>query len=189
LIESRDKQTLNNFLKKYQNFPLKVIEHSKSFWSVGYVIFCCNTLLFKQIFAEYDRAQELYKQFLLDDQADTFDGSLIRCAISFFNRFREEDDSEYCYAIFDNSVHAAINIKSKYENVFKDQYILKCSKKPKIFIFCDQVLHNQINFYHFVCFLVSVMDKRPLEDFAFVFPNNPKEKELYQRLVKCLKGN
>jgi hypothetical protein len=32
------------------------------------------------------------------------------------------------------------------------------------------------------------MNKRPLEEFAFVFPNNSKEKEFYQKFSKQLKG-
>ena len=186
LIESRDKQILNGFLEKYQKFPLKVIEHSESFWSVGYVIFCCNTSLFEQLFTEYDKAREAYKQFLLDDEADVLNRSYVRCAISFFNRFWE-GGSEHCYAIFENSAHAVLSIRSNCEDVFEDQYVLKCSEEPKSFVYCDQVLHNQINFYHFTCFLTSVMNKRPLEEFAFVFPNNPKEKEFYQKFGKHLK--
>ena len=188
LFESRDKQMLNSFLEKYQKFPLKVIEHSESFWSVGYVIFCCNTSVLRQLFAEYDKARETYKQFLLDEAEDVFNRSHVRCAISFFHRFWE-GDSEYCYAIFDNGVHAVLSIKSNQENVFDDQYILKYSEEPKSFVYCDQVLHNEINFYHFACLLISVMNKRPLEEFAFVFPNNSKEQELYQKFVKHLNHN
>jgi hypothetical protein len=187
LIESKDKQTLDSFLKKYQKFPLRVIEYPEFFWSDGYAIFCCNTSLFKQLFTEYDKAREAYKQFLLDGEADVLNRSHIRCAISFFNRFWE-DGLEHCYVIFDNSVHAVSSIRSNCENVFDDQYVLKCSEEPKSFVCCDQVLHNQINFYHFACFLTSVMNKRPLEEFAFVFPNNSKEKEFYQKFSKQLKG-
>ena len=181
LIESRDERMLDSFFKKYQKFDLKIIEHPEFFWPSGYAIFCCNTPFFKQLFEEYDRARRKYKQFL-ENETDVLDFSHTRCAISFFEYF-EKDDSEHCYAIFDNGAHAVLNIKSNYENVFDDQYVLKCSEEPKSFVYCDQALYNQINFYHFACFLTSVMNKHPLEEFAFVFPNDPKEKELYQKFV------
>jgi hypothetical protein len=68
--------------------------------------------------------------------------------------------------------------------------ILNLSEKPSKYIYCEELLHDKISFYEFYWVVKELILKHDsLEDFAFVFPNNSKEKEFYEKFVTQLKHN
>ena len=70
------------------------------------------------------------------------------------------------------------------------EVILSFSEKPQKYIYCEEILHDKISFYEFYWTLKElILESSSLEEFAFVFPNNPNEKELYQKFVKHLNHN
>lgn len=186
-VVKRDKQLLDDFLKKYDKFSFEIIDFPKLYFQEGFALFCCKSDNFKQFFEIYHKHIEDFKQFLKDKpDINNFQHAL--CVTKYFERVSLDNVEYYC-GIFQNDFELIVEIRNSYEKVFENQQLLKICEENDIknFLYIKEMIHNKITFYEFYYFLRRIFDEEDLKNVCFVFPNNEKEVEFYERFIKLCK--
>lgn len=190
IIVEDDLEIAKQFVKKYANYDLKLVTQPSSGVGQFCTIFCCKSKILKEVFEKIAKGQEAFQKFIKED-GDVNDRKFCWLVAKYFDSNKNiKENSSWARIIFQNDFCVLFFFVEPFEIDSQKEVILSFSEKPQKYIYCEEILHDKISFYEFYWTLKElILRSDSLEEFAFVFPNNSKEQELYQKFVKHLNHN
>ena len=190
IIVEDNLEIAKQFVKKYAKYDLKLVTHPSSGVGRFCTIFCCKSKILKEVFEKITKEREAFQKFLEED-GDVNNANFSWLVANYFDSAKNtKENSTWAKIIFQNDVCALFFTVEPFEIDSQKEVILSFSEKPQKYIYCEELLHDKISFYEFYWTIKElILESDSLEKFAFIFPNNPKEKEFYEKLVKQLKHN
>lgn len=190
IIVEDNLEIAKQFVKKYAKYDLKLVTHPSSGVGRFCTIFCCKSKILKEVFEKITKEREAFQKFLKED-GDVNNADFCWLIANYFDFTKNTEENSACTRIiFRNDVCVLFFFVEPFEIDLQKESILNFSENPQKYIYCEELLHDKISFYEFYWTLSElILESNSLEEFAFVFPNNPKEKEFYQKFVKQLKHN
>jgi hypothetical protein len=187
LVED-DLEIAKQIVKKYAEYNLKLVTQPSSGVGRFCTIFCCKSKILKEVFEKITKEREAFQKFLKED-GDVKNADFCWLIANYFDFTKNTEENSACTRIiFQNNFCALFFTVDPFEFDSQKEAILNLSEKPSKYIYCEELLHDKISFYEFYWVVKELILKHDsLEDFAFVFSNNSKEKEFYQKFAKQLK--
>ena len=190
IIVEKDLDVAKHIVTKHEEYDLRLVTQPSSGVGRFCAIFCCKSEILKEVFEKITKEREAFQKFLKED-GDVKNADFCWLIANYFDFTKNTEENSACTRIiFQNNFCALFFTVDPIEINLQKEVILSFSEKPQKYIYCEEILHDKISFYEFYWTLKElILESSSLEEFAFVFPNNSKEQELYQKFVKHLKDN
>lgn len=190
IIVEDDLEIAKQFVKKYDKYDLKLVTQPSSGVGQFCTIFCCKSKILKEVFEKITKEREAFQRFLKED-GDVNNTNFSWLVANYFDSAKNtKENSTWARIIFQNDFCALFFTVDPIQIDLQKEVILNFSEKPQKYIYCEEILHDKITFYEFFWILKQlILEFGSSEEYAFVFPNNSKEKEFYEKFVNQLKLN
>ena len=190
IIVEKDLDVAKRLVTKHAEHDLRLVTQPSSGVGRFCTIFCCKSKILKEVFEKITKEREAFQKFLKED-GDVNNADFCWLIANYFDFTKNTEENTACTRIiFQNDVCALFFTVDLIEIDFQKEVILNFAENPQKYIYCEELLHDKISFYEFYWTIKElILESDSLEEFAFVFPNNPKEKEFYQKFAKQLKLN
>ena len=190
IIVEKDLDVAKHIVTKHAEHDLRLVTQPSSGVGRFCAIFCCKSEILKEVFEKITKEREAFQKFLKED-GDVKNADFCWLIAKYFDSNKNiKENSSWARIIFQNDFCVLFFFVEPFEIDSQKEVILSFSEKPRKYIYCEEILHDKISFYEFYWTLKElILRSDSLEEFAFVFPNNQNEKELYQKFVKHLNHN